>query len=307
MNHATARAPALLVPAALIGAAIAVPLFTSNYVIDVGLTILTYAILGLGLNIVVGYAGLLDLGYAAFFAIGAYSTALLETLVHLSFWETIPASLLLAGASGVVIGYPTLRLHSDYLAIVTLGFGEIVRIIATNLDITGGPNGIYGIAPPSLFGYEITSPPALYELGIAFLLVVLGFTLRLARSRLGRAWTSIREDEHAAEAVGVPTIRMKLLAYVLGAVVGGLGGSLFAARFGTIDPTAFTYLQSVTILIVVVLGGLGSMKGTLVAALALGICDVVGKYYVPQAGAFIIYALTVAVLLWRPQGLFARE
>ena len=143
---------------ALLVAAVALPAVASNYIVDVGLTIATYSILGLGLNIVVGYAGLLDLGYAAFFAIGAYTTALLETLLHFSFWETLPFSLAFAGASGIVIGYPTLRLRSDYLAIVTLGFGEITRIVATNLNITGGPNGIYGIDSPSLFGYEISSP-----------------------------------------------------------------------------------------------------------------------------------------------------
>ncbi|MFM0084945.1 efflux transporter outer membrane subunit [Paraburkholderia sediminicola] len=234
---------------ALLAAAVALPAVASNYLIDVGLTITIYSILGLGLNIVVGYAGLLDLGYAAFFAIGAYTTALLETLLHFSFWETLPFSLAFAGASGIVIGYPTLRLRSDYLSIVTLGFGEITRIAATNLDITGGPNGIYGIASPSLFGYEISSPRAVYELGIAFLVLVLALAIRLGQSRLGRAWTSIREDEAAAEAVGVPTLLVKMLAYVMGALIGGSAGSLFAARFGTIDPTGFTYLQSVTILI----------------------------------------------------------
>jgi branched-chain amino acid transport system permease protein len=303
VTRASAFCPRVAIVILLAAAAIAVPFVGGDYIAAVGLTIITYAILGLGLNIVVGYAGLLDLGYAAFFAIGAYATALLETLVHLSFWETIPASILLAAASGVVIGYPTLRLHSDYLAIVTLGFGEIVRIIATNLEITGGPNGIYGIDPPSLFGYEITSPRALYELGMGFLLIVLWFVLRLVRSRLGRAWTSIREDEHAAEAVGVPTIWTKLLAYVLGAMVGGVGGSLFAARFGTIDPTAFTYLQSVTILIVVVLGGRGSIPGVL-----LGAVIVAG---LPEALRFLnlwrIFGFAIALILLmllRPQGLW---
>src|SRR5579875_1871744 len=151
--------------------ACAVPFFTNNYIVDVGLTIITYAILGLGLNIVVGYAGLLDLGYAAFFAIGAYTTALLETLAGFSFWETLPFALAFAAISGVIIGYPTLRLRSDYLAIVTLGFGEIVRIIATNLNITGGPNGIYGIDPPTLFGLQFTSPALLYGLAWVFLLL----------------------------------------------------------------------------------------------------------------------------------------
>jgi branched-chain amino acid transport system permease protein len=289
--------------AALLVAAAALPAVGSNYVVDVGLTIATYSILGLGLNIVVGYAGLLDLGYAAFFAIGAYTTALLETLLHFSFWETLPFSLAFAGASGIVIGYPTLRLRSDYLAIVTLGFGEITRIVATNLNITGGPNGIYGIESPSLFGYEISSPRAVYELGIAFLVLVLVFAIRLGQSRLGRAWTSIREDEDAAEAVGVPTLRVKLLAYVMGALIGGFGGSLFAARFGTIDPTGFTYLQSVTILIVVVLGGRGSIPGVILGAVIVaGLPEMLRFLNLWRIFAFAI-GLVILMLL-RPQGLW---
>jgi branched-chain amino acid transport system permease protein len=288
---------------ALFAAAAALPAFASNYIVDVGLTILTYSILGLGLNIVVGYAGLLDLGYAAFFAIGAYTTALMETLLHFSFWETLPFSLVFTGASGIVIGYPTLRLRSDYLAIVTLGFGEIVRIIATNLDITGGPNGIYGIESPSLFGYEIASPRAVYALGIVFVGCVLVFAIRLGRSRLGRAWSSIREDEAAAEAVGVPTLRTKLLAYVMGALIGGLGGSLFAARFGTIDPTGFTYLQSVTILIIVVLGGRGSIPGVLVGAIIVaGLPEMLRFLSLWRIFGFAI-GLIILMLL-RPQGLW---
>ncbi|MFK4440596.1 branched-chain amino acid transport system permease protein [Caballeronia udeis] len=288
---------------ALLAAAVALPAVASNYVVDVGLTIATYSILGLGLNIVVGYAGLLDLGYAAFFAIGAYTTALLETLLHFSFWETLPFSLAFAGASGIVIGYPTLRLRSDYLAIVTLGFGEITRIVATNLNITGGPNGIYGIESPSLFGYEISSPRAVYELGLAFLVVVLVFAIRLGQSRLGRAWTSIREDEDAAEAVGVPTLRVKMLAYILGALIGGLAGSLFAARFGTIDPTGFTYLQSVTILIVVVLGGRGSIPGVILGAVIVaGLPEILRFLNLWRIFAFAI-GLVILMLL-RPQGLW---
>ncbi len=279
------------------------PFFCDNYVVDVALTIVTYGILALGLNIVVGYAGLLDLGYAAFFAIGAYTTALLETLLNLTFWETIPFALVFTAIAGVVIGYPTLRLRSDYLAIVTLGFGEIVRIIATNLDITGGPNGLYGINPARIDGLDLTSPKDVYLLGLVFLVFVLVFVARLGSSRLGRAWTSIREDESAAEAVGVPTLQVKLLAYVMGALVGGLGGSLFAARFGAIDPTSFTYTQSVTILIIVVLGGRASLPGVLLGAVIVG--------GLPEALRFLhdwrefVFALAlIALMLMRPQGLW---
>jgi branched-chain amino acid transport system permease protein len=283
--------------------AAAVPFVANNYIVDVGLTIITYAILGLGLNIVVGYAGLLDLGYAAFFAIGAYTTALLETLAGFSFWETLPFALAFTAASGVIIGYPTLRLRSDYLAIVTLGFGEIVRVTATNLSITGGPNGIYGINPPTIFGFEISSPRQIYELGMGFLLIVLAFAIRLSISRLGRAWAALREDESAAEAVGVPTLSVKLLAYVMGALVGGFGGSLFSARFGTIDPTAFTYLQSVTILIIVVLGGRGSIPGVILGAgLVAGLPEALRFLNLWRILGFAI-ALIVLMLL-RPQGLW---
>ncbi len=302
-DPAVRAATSRMLMVAVAAGAVVLPLVADDYVIDVAISIVTFGILGLGLNIVVGYAGLLDLGYAAFFAIGAYTTALLETLLHFSFWETLPASLAFTALSGVIIGYPTLRLRSDYLAIVTLGFGEIVRVIATNLDITGGPNGIYGIDPPVLFGIELSSPAAIYGVAWVFLLVVILFTRRLSASRLGRAWISIREDETAAEAIGVPTLRVKLLAYVMGALVGGLGGSLFATRFGAIDPTGFTYLQSINFLIVVVLGGMGSTPGVL-----LGAVIVAG---LPEALRFLAlwrefgFAVGLIILmLVRPQGLW---
>ena len=302
-DPAVRAATARMLIVAVAAGAVVLPLVSDDYVIDVAVSILTFGILGLGLNIVVGYAGLLDLGYAAFFAIGAYTTALLETLLHFSFWETVPASLLFAAASGVVIGYPTLRLRSDYLAIVTLGFGEIVRIIANNLDITGGPNGIYGINPPVLFGFEISSPKAIYGLAWVFLLIVILFTRRLSASRLGRAWISIREDETAAEAIGVPTLRVKLLAYVMGALVGGLGGSLFAARFGAIDPTGFTYLQSINVLIVVVLGGMGSTPGVLLgAAIVAGLPEALRFLALWREFGFAIGL--IILMLVRPQGLW---
>src|ERR1700761_5808396 len=280
-----------------------VPFLCDNYVTDVALTIVTYGILALGLNIVVGYAGLLDLGYAAFFAIGAYTTALLETLLNFNFWETIPCALVFAAISGIIIGWPTLRLRSDYLAIVTLGFGEIVRIIAVNLNITGGPNGIYGINPADVLGHDLTSPKSLYALGLVILVVVLVFVIRLAQSRLGRAWQSLREDESAAEAVGVPTLRVKMLAYVIGALIGGLGGSLFAARFGTIDPTSFTYAQSVTILIIVVLGGRGSIPGVLLGAIIVaGLPEALRFLNLWREFAFAI--ALILLMLVRPQGLW---
>lgn len=283
--------------------ALGFPNFSDAYTLTVATSVLTFAMLGVGLNIVVGYAGLLDLGYAAFFAIGAYVSSLLQLYAHLDFWATLPLSILAAAMAGVVIGYPTLRLRSDYLAIVTLGFGEIVRITASNLSVTGGPNGLYGIPAASIAGMPVTSGPAIYYLGLSFLAVILLFSALLARSRLGRAWRTLREDETAAEAVGVPTIQVKLLAYVMGAIVGGLAGPFFAARFGAVDPTSFTFQTSIQILIVVVLGGMGSLPGMLLGALVV--------VALPEALRFVSdyrllgFALgLIALMLVRPAGLW---
>lgn len=283
--------------------ALLAPYVMNDYLLSVAITVLTFAMLGVGLNIVVGYAGLLDLGYAAFFAIGAYVSALLQLHLHLGFWLTLPVSVAAAAGAGVIIGYPTLRLRSDYLAIVTLGFGEIVRIIATNLTITGGPNGLYNVPAPTFGSEQLVSSRALYYLGLAFLAAALVYSALLIRSRLGRAWQSLREDETAAEAVGVPATRVKLLAYVMGAMVGGVAGPFFAARFGAIDPTSFTYATSVQILIVVVLGGMGSLPGMLLGALVV--------VALPEALRFIsnyrllVFALgLIALMLLRPAGLW---
>jgi branched-chain amino acid transport system permease protein len=297
----------LAVRAGLTTAAAAVvlllPLVLSAYPMSVAVTVVTYAIMGLGLNVVVGYAGLLDLGYAAFFAIGAYTSALLQLDAHWSFWETLPAAVVAAAISGCVIGYPTLRLRSDYLAIVTLGFGEIVRITATNLNVTGGPNGLYGIPPADVFGTSVISADGLYYLGLFFLLIAIVFTGLLSRSRLGRAWRTLREDETASEAVGVPATKVKLLAYVMGAIVGALAGMFFSTQFGTIDPTSFTFTTSVTILMVVIVGGMGSIPGMLLGALiVIGLPEAlrpISNY------RLLIFALGLVVLmLVRPRGLW---
>jgi branched-chain amino acid transport system permease protein len=283
--------------------ALLLPLVLGAYPMSVAVTVVTYAILGLGLNVVVGYAGLLDLGYAAFFAIGAYTSSMLQVYTHWSFWETLPAAVIAAAVSGCIIGYPTLRLRSDYLAIVTLGFGEIVRITVTNLSVTGGPNGLYGIPPATVFGTVITSEDALYYLGLFFLLIAVVFTGLLSRSRLGRAWRTLREDETASEAVGVPATKVKLLAYVMGAMVGALAGMFFSAQFGTIDPTSFTFTTSVTILIVVIVGGMGSIPGMILGAL---IVVALPEALRPIASyRLLIFALGLIVLmLVRPQGLW---
>jgi branched-chain amino acid transport system permease protein len=298
VRPARRAAPWLLLPAALL-----VPVLGGTYVTDVAITVLVYAMLGLGLNIVVGYAGLLDLGYAALFAISAYTSALLGLHAHLDFWFTLLPAVAAAGVAGVLIGYPTLRMHSDYLAIVTLGFGEIVRVIVTNLNVTGGPNGLYGIPPATLGSLELSGVRENYWLTLAFFLVVLWFSARLARSRIRRAWESVRQDEAAAEAVGVPTLRVKLAAYLCGALVAGLVGPLFAARFGAISPTSFTYFVSVTVLIVVVLGGRGSAPGMVVGALVVAGLPEALRFL--QQWRMVIFALLlVGMMLVRPQGLW---
>ena len=282
--------------------ALLIPQFLDEYGMSVAVTVVTYAILGLGLNVVVGYAGLLDLGYAAFFAIGAYVSALLELHFSLSFWEALPIAIVAAAVAGCIIGYPTLRLRSDYLAIVTLGFGEIVRITVTNLNVTGGPNGLYGIPPAGVFGHAIVSTNGLYYLGLFFMVIAIAFTGLLSRSRLGRAWRSLREDETASEAVGVPAIKVKLMAYVMGAIVGAIAGMLFAARFGTIDPTSFTYNTSVMILIVVIVGGMGSIPGMLLGAVIVIALPELLRSVSNYRMLFFALAL-VALMLVRPEGL----
>lgn len=288
------------------------PLSGSGYLTTVGTGILTFAMLGLGLNIVVGFAGLLDLGYAAFFAIGAYTTALLTTRLGFTVWEAFPFSMGLAALAGAILGWPTLRLRSDYLAIVTLGFGEIVRQMATNLDFTGGPDGVWGIPRPSVFGLRLDDA-AMYWLALALVLLTLHFTRNLARSRLGRAWLALREDESAAEAVGVPVVRVKLMAYVMGALWGGLAGTFFAGYIGVINPQSFTYMQSVLVLMVVVLGGMASLPGVLVGALVVqglpellrSVSGVLSSTSAAGGIRLLIFAIgLVALMLLRPQGIW---
>ncbi len=279
--------------------------YGDDYVTSVAVSIATYAMLGLGLNIVVGYAGLLDLGYAAFFAIGAYTSALLMTKAGWNFFATLPFAVALTGVAGAIIGYPTLRLRSDYLAIVTLGFGEITRISITNWDYAGGPNGVLGIPWPSVFGLELNSQIAFFGVSLALLAVAMIFASHLDHSRLGRGWVAIREDEFAAEAVGVPALRLKLFAYVMGGMWGGLAGAFFATRIGAIDPMSFTFQLSVLILLLVVLGGMGSLPGVLVGALVVvGLPEVLRQFANIRILIFSIFL--IGMMLVRPQGLWPR-
>jgi branched-chain amino acid transport system permease protein len=288
---------------AIVGAVVVVN--GDNYVTAVAVSVATYAMLGLGLNIVVGFAGLLDLGYAAFFAIGAYTSALLMTQAHWNFFATLPLAVLFTGTAGAILGYPTLRLRSDYLAIVTLGFGEMTRIAITNWDYAGGPNGVWNIPWPSAFGYEFNTQAAFLVVSLCLLAIAMIFAQNLDHSRLGRGWVAMREDEFAAEAVGVPTLRLKLLAYVMGGMWAGLAGAFFATRIGTIDPTSFTFQLSVLILIVVVLGGSGSLPGVLLGALVVvALPEVLRQFATYRILIFAI--LLIGMMLLRPQGLWPR-
>jgi branched-chain amino acid transport system permease protein len=256
---------------------------------------------------VVGYAGLLDLGYAAFFAIGAYVAAYLMTTANWSFWLVLPLGAALAAVFGVIIGAPTLRLRSDYLAIVTLGFGEITRITATNLDITGGPNGLYGVPPATIGGFTIQTPLQIYYLAFALAIVTLFFVARLANSRIGRAWAYIREDELAAAAMGIDTVRLKLLAYALGAVWGGVAGCFLAVQLTAVAPESFTFNQSVQILIVVVLGGLGSIPGVILGAIVVVVTPELLRFLPGelQPLRLLLFALALIILMiFRPEGLW---
>jgi branched-chain amino acid transport system permease protein len=297
---------------------------------------LLYIMLALGLNIVVGYAGLLDLGYVAFFAVGAYCNALLSSPhfnIHLPLVVTLPLGALIAAAFGVLLGAPTLRLRGDYLAIVTLGFGEIIRIFLNNLNspinITNGPQGIDLIDPLKLGPLSLAQSwnfAGLEWVGVVnsyylFLLVVVGvmiFSQRLEDSRIGRAWSAIREDEIAARSMGLNTRNLKLLAFAMGATLGGLSGGLFAAFQGFVSPESFTLMESVMILCMVVLGGMGHIAGVVMGALILSILpealrgagplqqQLFGQVLVDAASLRLLLfgvALIVMMLL-RPEGIF---
>jgi branched-chain amino acid transport system permease protein len=275
------RTPQWALLAAVAVLAFLFPLFTGRYEQDVAINVLVYVCLGLGLNIVIGLAGMLDLGYIAFYGVGAYTYALLSVNFQVPFWLSLPVAGFTACIAGCIIGYPTLRMRGDYLAIVTLGFGEIVRIILNNwMALTNGPNGILGINAPGIwflsfadgFSLEHLYLKKLHYLYYVILLLAV-FTIiavrRLNISRIGRAWEAIREDETAAELMGVNTYRLKLLAYAMGAIFAGLAGAFFAARVRFVSPESFTFLESATVLAMVVLGGMASIPGVILGALAL--------------------------------------
>jgi branched-chain amino acid transport system permease protein len=296
-----------------------------------------YILLSLGLNIVVGFAGLLDLGYIAFFAVGAYAYALLASPhfgLHLPFWIILPIGALLACIFGVLLGAPTLKLRGDYLAIVTLGFGEIVRIFLNNLqqpiNITNGPQGVARIDPFRIDGFDfsrtdsiagmlLSGPIKYYYLLLAVLVVVIVVNLRLQNSRIGRAWEAVREDELAARAMGINTTNMKLLAFAMGASFGGVAGGMFAAIQGFVSPESFVLVESIMVLSMVVLGGMGNVWGVVLGALLLSFVPEILRYTVepvqhslfgrtliePEVIRMLLFGLAlVLVMIFRPAGLW---
>ena len=289
--------------AVVVAAMIVAPMVFGPYGTVILTNALLYVLLALGLNIVVGYAGLLDLGFAAFFAVGAYTVGIATLTFGLSFWLALPLAVLFAIIAGVVIGAPTLRLRSDYLAIVTLGFGEIVRITARNLRETGGASGLIGIETPWLFGWHINSPLDFYYVFCVLAINGVIVTARLANSRLGRAWLYVRHDEDAAEAMGINRVRVKLAAYVVGAIYGSIGGAFFAVNFGAISPESFSFKQSVLILMAVILGGMGKIPGVILGAFIV----ILAPELLRDAGdlRLLIFAVgLLLIMLFRPSGIW---
>ncbi len=287
------------------------PVFANAYQVDVLTQAASYALFAVGLNVVVGLAGLLDLGYVAFWAIGAYVMAIFSGAGPLHFanltpWACLPLGILLAMSAGVLLGFPVLRLRGDYLAIVTLGFGEIIRITASNLDgITRGAKGIAGIPHPQIGSYNFgNSPTPYFYLSLVMLCLAVFLISNLNRSRIGRAWVAIREDEVAAEAMGVNTFRLKLWAFAFGASTAGVAGVINASRTNFVGPSSFQIIVSILVLSMVVLGGMGSMVGPIVGAAAIVIIPEALRDYVPAGVRFMVFgAVLVVMMIFRPEGL----
>ena len=316
--------PALAAPA-LLAFALAAPIifYNNRYMLDLGIMILTYVMLGWGLNIVVGLAGLLDLGYVAFYAVGAYSYALLAEHFGFSFWICLPLAGILASFWGIILGFPVLRLRGDYLAIVTMAFGEIIRLVLLNWQaLTHGPDGISGIPRPSFFGLPFNNAPGgfaqtfglqysfthrivfLYYLILVLALITNFVTIRLRRLPIGRAWEALREDEIACRSLGINTTNTKLTAFATGAMFAGFAGSFFATRQGFISPESFTFTESAMVLAIVVLGGMGSQIGVAVAAaVMLGGFEFFREF--AQFRMLVFGLAMVLIMIWRPRGLVA--
>ena len=302
------------------------PFFVSRGAVDLATLVLIYVMLALGLNVVVGLAGLLDLGYVAFYAVGAYTFALLSQYAGISFWMALPIGACLAALFGLVLGFPVLRLRGDYLAIVTLGFGEIIRILLNNWTaVTGGPNGIGGIPDPTLFGMEFGRRVReegntsfhetfgiaysgehkvifLYLIALVLAVITALIIRRFMRMPVGRAWEDLREDEIAARSLGLSRTAVKLSAFTIGAFFAGFAGTVFASKQGFISPESFVFLESAIILAIVVLGGMGSQLGVVLAAIAVTILPELAREF-SDYRMLVFGAAMVLMMVWRPQGL----
>jgi len=288
--------------------ALVFPLIFSTYQTNIMITALMYVVLGLGLNIVVGVAGLLDLGYVAFYAVGAYCYALLNLHFGIGFWTALPLGALLAASFGILLGFPVLRLRGDYLAIVTLGFGEIIRLILENWnEFSKGPSGISNIPRPGFFGMEMSIDNAiiyLYYLMIGLVIFTIFIVNRLQNSRIGRAWFALREDEIACQSMGIDKTKTKLAAFALGATWAGMAGVIFAAKTTFVNPASFTFLESAIILCIVVLGGMGSIIGVIIGALILILLPEYLRAFADYR-MLIFGAILVIMMVFRPQGIIS--
>jgi branched-chain amino acid transport system permease protein len=297
------------------------PKFMGLYLSEVANTVGLFILMGLGLNIVVGFAGLLDLGYVAFFAIGAYVMGVATSnaigtesgqivfSLGLTFWQALPLAVLAAVAAGVLLGIPVLKMRGDYLAIVTLGFGEIIRILALSDMLKpniGGAQGIVGIAPILINGQNLSKPMELFHVVLVTCLIIGFIAWRLRDSRVGRAWKAIREDEDVAQAMGINLVATKLLAFGTGAAFSGLAGAIFASKLTTIYPHSFSLTVSINILALVIIGGMGSIPGVIVGAVALvGLPELLREF--SEYRLLMFGAALVMMMLYRPEGLLPEE
>lgn len=302
------REPKIYVPALVVLSIFAVvfPFIFSMYQINIMITGLIYVMLGLGLNIVVGLAGLLDLGYVAFYAVGAYSYALLNYHFGINFWIALPIGAGLGAFFGILLGFPVLRLRGDYLAIVTLGFGEIIRLILENWnEFSFGPSGIANIPRPPFFGVQLSLQNAtiyIYYLMILLVIFTIFVVQRLQNSRIGRAWIALREDEVACEAMGIDKRKTKLTAFALGATWAGMAGVIFAAKTTFINPASFTIWESIIILCIVVLGGMGSIVGVVIGAFILILLPEYLRVF-SEYRMLVFGAMLVLMMVFRPGGI----
>ncbi|MBQ0133327.1 MAG: high-affinity branched-chain amino acid ABC transporter permease LivM [Comamonas sp.] len=307
--------------------AVSWPFMAGRNAVDIATLALIYVMQGLGPNIVVGFAGLLDLGFVGFYAVGAYTYALLFHWAGWGFWQALPVAGAASALFGFILGFPVLRLRGDYLAIVTLGFGEIIRLLLVNLtEWTGGPDGISGIPKPSVFGMEMSRNPSveggvtfhqfmgwefssmhmvifLYLMALMLAIITLWASNRLIRMPIGRAWEALREDEIACRSLGLNPMHIKLSAFTLGAMFAGFGGAFFAARQGIVNPESFTFIESALILAIVVLGGMGSQLGVIVAAILITVLPELAREF-SEYRMLIFGLVMILMMVWRPQGLF---